>query len=264
MDSSDIYQLVQDRYGKYATSYDNELNLETNNMIAKAFGYSIEELTSIPQGANLGVSCGNPLATANLEEVRHASSCNYLRGRKLRLIKLQGNVVIDLGSGAGFDIFLAAQKVGSSGKAIGVDMNKVSIRPYPFIIDSQYVFQDMLELARKNSTKSNASNVSFVEASITSIPLPPATADCIISNCVINLVPKDDKPLVFQEIFRLLKPGGRVSISDILAKKQLPVDIRRDMALYVGCIAGASLVNEYETYLKEAGFESWFTRHLEL
>lgn len=113
----------------------------------------------------------------------------------------------------------------------------------------------MLELARKNANKSNASNVSFIEAPITSIPLPSSTADCIISNCVINLVPENDKPLVFREIFRLLKPGGRLSVSDTLAKMQLPEEMRRDMALYVGCISGASLIGDYESYLKEAGFQ---------
>ena len=113
----------------------------------------------------------------------------------------------------------------------------------------------MLELARKNLGKSKAYNVSFVEASITSIPLPSASADCIISNCVINLVPDADKPMVFHEMFRLLKPGGRVAISDIVAKDELPVNIKRDIALYVGCIAGASNVEDYEKYLKEAGFK---------
>ena len=115
--------------------------------------------------------------------------------------------------------------------------------------------QDMLELARRNLEKSTASNVSIVEASITSIPLPSDTADCIISNCVINLVPQVDKPKVFHEMFRLLKPGGRVAISDLIAKKELPDDIRHNMALYVGCIAGASLSSEYEKYLTNAGFQ---------
>lgn len=113
----------------------------------------------------------------------------------------------------------------------------------------------MLELARRNAEKAKISNVSFVESSITSIPLPSATVDCIISNCVINLVPERDKNVVFLEIFRLLKPGGRVAISDILAKKELPVDVKSDMSLYVGCIAGASQVGDYEKYLKDVGFE---------
>ncbi len=113
----------------------------------------------------------------------------------------------------------------------------------------------MLELARRNLEKSKASNVSIIEASITSIPIPSDTADCIISNCVINLVPQVDKPKVFHEMFRLLKPGGRVAVSDLIAKKELPDDIRHNMALYVGCIAGASLGSDYEKYLKNAGFQ---------
>ncbi len=112
----------------------------------------------------------------------------------------------------------------------------------------------MLELARRNARTAGANNVSFIEAFITSIPLPPSTVDCIISNCVVNLVPEAEKPLVFQEMFRLLKPGGRVAISDILATKELPVNIKEDLSLYVGCIAGASQVEDYERYLKEAGF----------
>jgi len=166
---------------------------------------------------NLGVSCGNPLVTAKLAK---------------------GEVVVDLGSGGGFDVFLAASKVGPDGKAIGVDISK-----------------DMLELARKNAEKSGVSNVSFIEALITSIPLPSDSVDCVISNCVINLVPEADKPMVFKEIFRLLKPGGRASISDILAKTELPAEFKRSMALYVSCIAGASQVKDYERYLKEAGFK---------
>lgn len=113
----------------------------------------------------------------------------------------------------------------------------------------------MLELARKNAEKAGASNVSFIEGSITSIPLPDSTASCIISNCVVNLVPAADKHLVFHEMFRLLVPGGRVAISDILTRKELPEEIARDLSLYVGCIAGASQVHEYEKYLHDAGFK---------
>lgn len=115
--------------------------------------------------------------------------------------------------------------------------------------------QDMLDLARRNANNAGVSNASFIEAFITSIPLPSSTVDCIISNCVINLVPELEKLLVFQEIFRLLKPGGRVAISDILAKQELPMEIKQDLALYVGCIAGASQVGDYKRYLKEAGFQ---------
>ena len=114
----------------------------------------------------------------------------------------------------------------------------------------------MLARARENASKSNITNVKFVESPITSIDLSSDSADCIISNCVINLVPKQDKHLVFKEIFRLLKPGGRVAFSDILARKEFPQDLQRDMSLYVGCISGASLVGEYENWLKDAGFKS--------
>lgn len=120
----------------------------------------------------------------------------------------------------------------------------------------------MLARARLNATKSNISNVSFVESPITSINLPSNSADCIISNCVINLVPSQDKHLVFEEIFRLLKPSGRVAVSDILAKKALPPDLQKDMALYVGCISGATLVGEYEKWLKDAGFQGTYCHSL--
>jgi arsenite methyltransferase len=113
----------------------------------------------------------------------------------------------------------------------------------------------MLDLARRNAEKSKATNVSFIDASITSIPLPETSVDCIISNCVVNLVPELEKPIVFKEMFRLLKPGGRVAISDILARKELPEEVTKDLSLYVGCIAGASQVGAYDTYLKDAGFE---------
>ena len=119
-------------------------------------------------------------------------------------------------------------------------------------------------MARRNAKNAGASNASFMEAFITSIPLPSSTVDCIISNCVINLVPEAEKPLVFQEIFRLLKPGGRVAVSDILAKQELPLEIRQDLSLYVGCIAGTSQVGDYEKYLKEAGFQGTFTALLTL
>ena len=114
----------------------------------------------------------------------------------------------------------------------------------------------MLTRARLNATKSNIPNVKFVESSITEINLPSDSSDCIISNCVINLVPKTDKPLVFQEVFRILKPGGRVAVSDILSRKPIPENLLQNMSLYVGCISGASEVGEYEEYLKDAGFES--------
>ncbi|KAH6950817.1 S-adenosyl-L-methionine-dependent methyltransferase [Fusarium avenaceum] len=213
MNSEDIYAKVSERYGSAAKGSDAKYS----NTVAKAFGYSEEELASIPKDANLGLSCGTPLATATLRE---------------------GEVVIDLGSGAGLDVFLSAKKVGPSGKAIGVDMNK-----------------DMLAKAMALKADHRMNNVEFVESRITNIALKNNIADCIISNCVINLVPHDEKQQVFDEIFRLLKPGGRVAISDILAKKPVSDNIKNSMALYVGCIAGASQVFEYEQYMRNAGFE---------
>jgi arsenite methyltransferase len=147
--------------------------------------------------------------------------------------------------------------VGPEGKAIGVDMTKVRVSALYYVARASnlYVSQDMIELANKNAKTSGLSNTLFIHASIKSIPLPNSSVDCIISNCVINLVPREDKPSVFHEIARLLKPGGRIAISDILARKELPENIVNDMALYVGCIAGSSQVAEYEEYLRLAGFK---------
>ncbi|KAJ5358683.1 uncharacterized protein N7496_011096 [Penicillium cataractarum] len=217
MNSEDTYRSVQERYASVANQANSDDQKSYERKVATAFGYDLEDLRSLPDNANLGVSCGNPLATANIS---------------------LGETVVDLGSGGGIDVLLAAKKVGTEGKAIGIDMTK-----------------DMLELARRNAKNAGTTNASFIEAFITSIPLPSSTVDCIISNCVVNLVPEPEKPLVFHEIFRLLKPGGRVAISDILAKQELPLEIRQDLSLYVGCIAGASQVGDYEKYLKEAGFQ---------
>ncbi|KAI2876752.1 hypothetical protein CBS11852_10406 [Aspergillus niger] len=217
MEPNEIYDLVQARYGELGgRSYSSE-HTAAERSVAESFGYEASELSSIPEAANLGVSCGNPLALANLRE---------------------GETVVDLGSGGGIDVLLAARKVGPEGKAIGVDMTK-----------------SMLDLAQKNAEKAGASNASFIEASITSIPLPSSTVNCIISNCVVNLVPSADKQQAFHEMFRLLVPGGRVAISDILVRKKLPEEIAKDLSLYVGCVAGASQVQEYEEYLRKAGFE---------
>ncbi|EPS39729.1 hypothetical protein H072_6467 [Dactylellina haptotyla CBS 200.50] len=212
MDPNTIYKHVERQYGSIARAD----NPKYSGTIAKAFGYSEEELSKIPKDANLGLSCGNPLAIAALRE---------------------GETVIDLGSGAGFDVFLAAKKVGATGQAIGVDMNK-----------------DMLARARENLKKSEAKNITFVEAKITAIPLSDGIADCIISNCVINLVPEIEKLTVFKEMSRLLKQGGRVAISDILTRKTLPTSLKEDVELYTGCIAGASPVEAYKRFLNESGF----------
>ncbi|KAM0276733.1 hypothetical protein ACHAQH_006444 [Verticillium albo-atrum] len=212
MEPNEITDQVNKRYGSIVKSRTGHYE----QTVAKAFGYTEEELADIPDGANLGLSCGNPFTLAGLRE---------------------GESVIDLGSGAGFDVFTAAKRVGCAGKAIGVDMNK-----------------NMIDKANANKAEISASNVQFIESAITSIPLPNNTADCIISNCVINLVPASEKQLVFNEMFRLLKPGGRVAVSDILARKEFTEAIKKNIALYVGCVAGASRVSEYDAFLKNAGF----------
>ncbi|KAH9862918.1 hypothetical protein J1614_011011 [Plenodomus biglobosus] len=214
MDSETVYKQVHDRYSASALSTTSH---ERASTIAQAFGYSAEEILSMPAESNLGLSCGNPLAIARLQE---------------------GETVVDLGCGAGFDVFLAATKVQPHGKVVGVDMN-----------------QDMLAKARHNAAISNSTNVSFIQSRITSIDLPDAYADVIISNCVINLVPHHEKQHVFNEMYRILKPGGRIAVSDILARKPLPESLQRNVALYVGCIAGASTTDQYERWLREAGLD---------
>lgn len=208
-----IEQAVQSKYGAVATS---GLSTEHSGVraVAEAFGYTPEELASIPSEANMGLSCGNPTATANLRP---------------------GEVVVDLGCGGGLDVLLAAKKVGPTGRAIGIDMTT-----------------EMLDLARKNAQKAGAANAEFHHATIDKLPLTDATVDCVISNCVINLAP--DKPAVFREVARVLKPGGRLAVSDIALKKPLPAEIGQDLMAYVGCIAGAVLMDEYRRQLAEAGF----------
>ncbi|OGM42802.1 UbiE/COQ5 family methyltransferase [Aspergillus bombycis] len=216
------YNLVQSRYGDIAKQSTNVQQHDKEEEIARAFGYSAEDLSSLPGRTNLGLSCGNPVGFANVKE--------------------QGETVLDLGSGSGIDALLAARKVGPNGQAIGVDMTR-----------------SMIELAEKNISKAQLSNAKFIESNIKSIPLPDSSVDCIISNCVINLVPATDKAAVFREIARLLKPGGRIAISDILARKPLPDHLTNNMAMYVGCVAGASQIGEYEAYLRQAGFEGTYT-----
>jgi SAM-dependent methyltransferase len=208
-----IENVVREKYGSTARS-----GLSTRDdgvrAVAEAFGYSAEELAAIPAEANMGLSCGNPTATANLRP---------------------GEVVVDLGSGGGLDVFLAAQRVGPTGKAIGIDMTP-----------------DMIALSKKNAARSKITNVEFHLGTIDNIPLPNASADVVISNCVINLAP--DKRAVFREIARVLKPGGRLAVSDIALKKPLPPEIANDLMAYVGCVAGAIPIEEYRTGLEEAGF----------
>jgi SAM-dependent methyltransferase len=209
-----ILDSVRSKYGAVAES-----TLSSNDdgvkAVAEAFGYSAEELTSIPAEANMGLSCGNPTATAHLRA---------------------GEVVVDLGSGGGLDVFLAAKMVGPTGRAIGIDMTPA-----------------MIERAQANAISGGYTNVEFYQSNIDSIPLPDATVDCVISNCVLNLAP--DKPAVFREIARVLKPGGRLAVSDIALKGELPEAIAQSMAAYVGCIAGAIRFDDYRAGLLAAGFE---------
>jgi SAM-dependent methyltransferase len=186
-----------------------------NAVISTRLGYSQAELGLVPTGANLGLGCGNPKAIAALEP---------------------GEVVVDLGAGAGFDCFLAAHEVGPSGHVIGVDMTP-----------------DMLSKARANAQKGLFENVEFRLGEIEHLPIADATADVIISNCVINLSP--DKPQVFRDAFRVLKPGGRLAISDVVATADLPEEMRNDAGLIAGCMGNASLIGELEEMLREAGFE---------
>jgi SAM-dependent methyltransferase len=209
-----ILDSVKLKYGMVAESSLSSHD-EGVKAVAEAFGYSAEELTSIPAEANMGLSCGNPTATAHLRP---------------------GEVVVDLGSGGGLDVFLASQKVGEKGRAIGIDMTEA-----------------MIERSRENARKGGYGNVEFHQSTIDRIPLPDASVDCVISNCVINLAP--DKPAVFREIARILKPGGRVAISDIALKHELPEAVAQSMAAYVGCVAGAILIEDYRAGLLAAGFQ---------
>jgi SAM-dependent methyltransferase len=182
---------------------------------SKAIGYSDKEIGSVPEGANLGLGCGNPIALTSLKE---------------------GETVLDLGSGAGFDTFLAAQKVGKSGKVIGVDMTP-----------------EMIKRARENAHKGKYSNVEFRLGEIEHLPAKDNSVDIVISNCVINLSP--DKEKVFKEAFRVLKPGGRLMVSDIVLLKELPEHIKNSSEAYVGCIAGAILKKDYVQAAQKAGFK---------
>lgn len=223
--NDEIRQAVRQQYGQVATGEGAGCGCGTTccdtsapsaESISQGLGYSVEDVISIPQGANMGLGCGNPQAIAALKE---------------------GEIVLDLGSGGGFDCFLAARKVGDAGHVIGVDMTP-----------------EMTTKARANAEKGGYSNVEFRLGEIESLPLADGGVDVIISNCVINLSP--DKFRVFSEAYRVLKPGGRLAISDVVAFAEPPEDVRKDMALYTGCMAGASLVSEVEVMLTKAGFMS--------
>jgi SAM-dependent methyltransferase len=183
--------------------------------ISRNIGYTEEELKAVPEGANLGLGCGNPVALASLRE---------------------GDTVLDLGSGAGFDCFLAADRVGKDGGVIGVDMTP-----------------EMIEKARENARKGNYANVEFRLGEIENLPAADASVDVVISNCVVNLVP--DKRKVFREAFRVLRSGGRLMISDIVLLKELPDDVKNSIEAYIGCLSGAMMKDEYIQAIRAAGFQ---------
>lgn len=185
-----------------------------NTLISTRLGYSEQELAAVPAGADMGLGCGNPRAIASLQP---------------------GEVVVDLGSGGGFDCFLAAVEVGEGGRVIGVDMTP-----------------DMLSKARAHAARGRYGNVEFRLGEIEHLPLADNSADVIISNCVINLSP--DKPQVFRDALRILKPGGRLAISDVVATVELPEEMRNDPQLVSGCMGGASLIEELEAMMRDAGF----------
>jgi SAM-dependent methyltransferase len=210
-------QILDSVKSKYAAVAESSLSTDNAGVkaVAEAFGYTAEELKSIPAEANMGLSCGNPTATAHLRP---------------------GEVVVDLGSGGGLDVFLASKQVGPTGRAIGIDMTPA-----------------MIERAQTNAKSAGYTNVDFHLSTIDKIPLPDASVDCVISNCVLNLAL--DKPAVFREIARVLKPGGRLAVSDIALKHELPEAVAKSVAAYVGCIAGAIRIDDYRSGLLAAGFE---------
>ena len=211
--SADVKDAIKRQYGATARSAE-DLDATAAGKVAMAFGYDASDLGAAPEGANLGLSCGNPTALASLQP---------------------GETVVDLGSGGGLDVFLAAKAVGPEGRAIGIDMT-----------------QDMIDLARKNASNAGHANVEFHLGEIENLPLEDNSVDCIISNCVLNLVP--DKEAAFREIYRVLKPGGRLAASDIALKKSLPSDLAESLDAYVGCIAGAISFEAYQAGLENAGF----------
>ena len=223
MNDKKIKEFVKDGYAKIARKGGSCCepansccgDIDMASVISQKIGYSDEELKSIPEGANLGLGCGNPIALASLKE---------------------GETVLDLGAGAGFDCFLAANQVGEKGKVIGIDMTP-----------------EMVEKARENAKKGNYTNVEFKLGEIEDLPVADESADIIISNCVINLSP--DKRKVFEEAFRVIKAGGRIMVSDIVLLKELPDFIKESIDAYVSCVSGALLKEDYIAAIKNAGFQ---------
>ena len=222
MNDKDVKKVVREGYAKIAKgkgtccgpSSCNCGSPDTAREISRGIGYSEAEMSAVPDGANLGLGCGNPVALAALKE---------------------GDTVLDLGAGAGFDAFLAAQQVGKAGKVIGVDMT-----------------HEMLEKARANAVKGEYTNVEFRLGEIEHLPVADNAVDVVISNCVINLSP--DKGQVFSEALRVLKPGGRLMVSDIVLTKELPEWLRESAAAYIGCVSGALMKDAYLSAIEGAGF----------
>jgi arsenite methyltransferase len=211
-----VRKMVREGYGKIAKQENSCCGCGCGSItnVSEQVGYTKEELKSVPEGADLNLGCGNPVAMASLKE---------------------GEIVIDLGSGGGLDCFLAAKKVGTRGKVIGVDMTA-----------------EMLDKARANCRKGKFTNVEFRLGEIENLPVADNTADVIISNCVINLSP--NKPRVFEEAYRVLKPNGRLMISDMVLLKEIPEAIMKNVEAYIGCIAGAEKKQDYLKQIKKAGF----------
>ncbi len=224
MKEEKIKKAVREGYAKIAKhggsccspSVTCEDGVNLQKRISKSIGYGEEELGSVPEGANLGLGCGNPVALASLRS---------------------GESVLDLGSGGGLDCFLAANKVGDKGHVIGVDMTP-----------------EMVDRARENARKAKRKNVEFRLGEIENLPVADNSIDIVISNCVINL--SADKPRVFEETFRVLKPGGRLMVSDIVLLKELPAAIKRSVEAYVGCLSGAIMRDKYLETIKKAGFRN--------
>ncbi|NIM89655.1 MAG: arsenite methyltransferase [Candidatus Aminicenantes bacterium] len=221
MKKKEIKKIVREGYSRIATQgssccepLEPCCETDTSENISKKIGYTSEELGQVPKDSNLGLGCGNPVALSSLRE---------------------GEVVLDLGAGAGFDCFLASARVGERGKVIGVDMTP-----------------EMIEKARKNASRGNYKNVEFKLGDIEDLPIEDDSVDVIISNCVINLSP--DKETVFQESFRVLQPGGRMMISDIVLLKELPDFIKNNVEAYVGCLSGAIKKEDYLKLIEKAGF----------
>ncbi|MBU0508936.1 arsenite methyltransferase [bacterium] len=222
--AEDVRAMVRDKYGKLADKSGGSCCCGGDSDVAAVavkIGYSPEDLTTIPADANLGLGCGNPLEYADVKPAE---------------------TVLDLGSGAGLDCFLAAHEVGKQGRVIGVDMTA-----------------EMIEKARENARTGAFSNVEFRLGEIEHLPVADSTVDVIISNCVINLSP--DKPQVFREAFRVLKPGGRLVVSDLVLTKPISADLRESVEAYVGCVAGALMKDDYLAAIREAGFDSVAIAH---